>query len=57
MLAATFLLTILRDLTEGIVVGFAPSVPFIHRMSRMTAIATTPFVARDRSDARHARRL
>ena len=53
VLAATFLLTILRDLTEGIVVGFAlGSVLFIHRMSRMTAIATqTPFVARDRSDA------
>ncbi len=53
VLAATFLLTIFRDLTEGIVVGVAlGSVLFIQRMSRMTAIANdTPFVARDQADA------
>ena len=39
VLAATFLLTIFRDLTEAIVVGLAlGSVLFIHRMSRTTAV-------------------
>ncbi|GAB4272490.1 MAG: SulP family inorganic anion transporter [Pararhodobacter sp.] len=53
VLAATFFLTIFRDLTEAIVVGFAlGSVLFIQRMSKTTAIAThTPFVARDEADA------
>jgi MFS superfamily sulfate permease-like transporter len=38
---ATFLLTIFRDLTEAIVVGFAlGSVLFIHRMSQTTAVET-----------------
>jgi SulP family sulfate permease len=52
VLGATFFLTIFRDLTEAIVVGFAlGSVLFIHRMSRTTAIAAhTPFVARDQAD-------
>jgi SulP family sulfate permease len=40
VLAATFFLTIFRDLTEAIVVGLAlGSVLFIHRMSRATAVA------------------
>lgn len=52
VLMATFLLTVLRDLTEAIVIGFAlGSVLFIHRMSKTTAIAThTPFVAEDKAD-------
>ncbi|NQW12008.1 MAG: SulP family inorganic anion transporter [Alphaproteobacteria bacterium] len=45
VLMATFLLTIFRDLTEAIVVGFAlGSVLFIHRMSHTT------FVAEDKAD-------
>jgi SulP family sulfate permease len=53
VLLATFLITILRDLTEAIVVGFAlGSALFIHRMSRTTAIAThTELVGEDRADA------
>ena len=40
VLGATFLLTVFRDLTEAIVVGFAlGSVLFIHRMSRTTEVA------------------
>ncbi|WP_206453354.1 SulP family inorganic anion transporter [Aurantimonas marina] len=52
VLLATFLLTIFRDLTEAIVVGFAlGSVLFIHRMSKTTVIATHgAFVAEDRAD-------
>ncbi|ABK44242.1 sulphate transporter [Magnetococcus marinus MC-1] len=52
VLLTTFLLTLFRDLTEAIVVGFAlGSVLFIHRMSKTTAIETqTPFVAEDRAD-------
>lgn len=52
VLAATFFLTIFRDLTEAIVVGLAlGSVLFIHRMSKTTAIVThTPFVGRDEAD-------
>lgn len=52
VLMATFLLTIFRDLTEAIVVGFAlGSVLFIHRMSQTTAIAThAPFVTEDKAD-------
>ncbi|MBN2631617.1 MAG: SulP family inorganic anion transporter [Rhodobacteraceae bacterium] len=57
VLGATFFLTIFRDLTEAIVVGFAlGSVLFIHRMSLTTAVATdTPFVGRDEADAAHPR--
>lgn len=57
VLAATFFLTIFRDLTEAIVVGFAlGSVLFIQRMSKTTAIAThTPFVGRDEADSAHPR--
>jgi len=52
VLAVTFLLTVLRDLTEAIVVGFAlGSVLFIQRMSRATAVETSaPFVGEDIAD-------
>jgi sulfate permease, SulP family len=52
ILLTTFLLTIFRDLTEAIIVGFAlGSVLFIHRMSATTAIETRrPFVEEDRAD-------
>ena len=52
VLLVTFLLTIFRDLTEAIVVGFAlGSVLFIHRMSRTTAIETDlPLVPDDKAD-------
>jgi len=52
VLLATFLLTIFRDLTEAIIVGFAlGSVLFIHRMSKTTAIEThRPFVTEDAAD-------
>ncbi|MGS4947626.1 SulP family inorganic anion transporter [Meridianimarinicoccus sp. RP-17] len=57
VLGATFFLTIFRDLTEAIVVGFAlGSVLFIHRMSRSTEVATrTAFVGRDEADDAHPR--
>jgi SulP family sulfate permease len=39
VLLATFLLTVFRDLTEAIIVGFAlGAVLFIHRMSELTAV-------------------
>ncbi|RWR15326.1 SulP family inorganic anion transporter [Paenirhodobacter populi] len=52
VLAVTFLLTIFRDLTEAIVVGFAlGAVVFIQRMSRMTTVETqAPLVASDIGD-------
>jgi SulP family sulfate permease len=52
VLLATFLLTIFRDLTEGILVGFAlGAVLFIHRMAQMTGIeAATPLVTDDVAD-------
>src|SRR5690606_14742575 len=52
VLLATFLLTIFRDLSEAIVVGFLlGSVLFIHRMSKTTAIEThAPFVVEDMAD-------
>jgi sulfate permease, SulP family len=54
VLLATFGLTIFRDLTEAIVVGFAlGSVLFIHRMSKVTAVeSAVPFVAEDERDDR-----
>lgn len=57
ILGATFFLTIFRDLTEAIVVGFAlGSVLFIHRMSRMTEVEThRPLVLRDEADDAHPR--
>lgn len=58
VLGATFFLTVFRDLSEAIVVGFAlGSVLFIHRMSRTTAVTThVPFVARDEADDAHPRK-
>ena len=52
VLLATFLLTIFRDLTEGILVGFAlGAVLFINRMAQMTGIENdTPLVTADRAD-------
>ncbi|MBU6464540.1 MAG: STAS domain-containing protein [Bradyrhizobium sp.] len=52
VLLATFLLTIFRDLTEGILVGFAlGAVLFINRMAQMTGIeAQAPLVTADRAD-------
>lgn len=57
VLGATFLLTVFRDLTEAIVVGFAlGSVLFIHRMSRATAVlAERPLVGRDLPDFENPR--
>jgi SulP family sulfate permease len=59
VLLATFLLTIFRDLTEGIVVGFAlGAVLFINRMAEMTGIedGTTLAIA-DRADDGNGERL
>lgn len=51
VLLVTFLLTVFRDLTEAIVVGFAlGSVLFIHRMSKATMISDVPLVVSDKSD-------
>ena len=52
VLLATFLLTIFRDLTEGILVGFAlGAVLFINRMAEMTGIEDgMPLVVADRAD-------
>ena len=52
VLLITLLLTMFRDLTEAIVIGFAlGSVLFIHRMSSITAIeAQLPFVSEDEPD-------
>ncbi len=52
VLLATFFLTIFRDLTEAIVVGFAlGSVLFIYRMSQATMVEThVPLVADDQAD-------
>ena len=52
VLLTTLGLTVFRDLTEAIVVGFAlGSVLFIHRMSKTTAVEShRPFVAEDKAD-------
>lgn len=52
VLLVTFLLTVFRDLTEAIVVGFAlGAVIFIHRMSKTAAVeAHAPFVPEDAPD-------
>ena len=52
VLLATFLLTIFRDLTEGILVGFAlGAVLFINRMAQMTGIeADAPLAIHDKAD-------
>ncbi|KJC55566.1 SulP family sulfate transporter [Bradyrhizobium sp. LTSP849] len=59
VLLATFLLTIFRDLTEGILVGFAlGAVLFIHRMAEMTGIEErSPLVAGDRPDDGNGERV
>jgi SulP family sulfate permease len=59
VLLATFLLTVFRDLTEGIVVGFAlGAILFINRMAEMTGVeAATPLVADDVSDYRDGDRV
>jgi SulP family sulfate permease len=53
VLLSTFFLTLFRDLTESIVVGFAlGSLLFIHRMSKTTAFAThIPFATEDKPDS------
>ncbi|MBP5858884.1 SulP family inorganic anion transporter [Marivibrio halodurans] len=58
VLGCVFLITVLRDLTEAIVVGVAlGSVLFLHRLSRMTAVsADRPFVDEDRADGAPDRR-
>ena len=52
VLLATFLLTVFRDLTEGILVGFAlGAVLFINRMAQMTGVeGGSPLVAEDQPD-------
>ncbi|CAL79619.1 Putative sulfate transporter with a STAS domain (C-terminal) [Bradyrhizobium sp. ORS 278] len=52
VLLATFGLTIFRDLTEGILVGFAlGAVLFINRMAQMTGVEDgSPLVPEDRAD-------
>src|SRR3984885_3291880 len=59
VLLATFLLTIFRDLTEGILVGFAlGAVLFINRMAQMTGIeAAAPLVTDDVADDRGGDRV
>ncbi|HEY0440896.1 MAG TPA: SulP family inorganic anion transporter, partial [Xanthobacteraceae bacterium] len=57
VLMATFLLTVFRDLTEGIVIGFAiGAVLFIKRMADATGVEEhAPLVAQDQADADDAR--
>lgn len=52
VLLSTFLLTVFRDLTEAIVVGFAlGALIFIHRMSKVAEVeAHVPLVPEDRAD-------
>jgi sulfate permease, SulP family len=59
VLLATFLLTIFRDLTEGILVGFAlGAVLFINRMAQMTGIeADAPLVIHDKADGGNGDRV
>ncbi|TDQ84435.1 SulP family sulfate permease [Dongia mobilis] len=49
---ATFLLTVFRDLTEGILVGFAlGSLLFLHRMAQSISVEShAPVIAEDRAD-------
>ena len=58
VLGTTFGLTVFRDLTEAIVIGFAlGSVLFIHRIGRTTAVVRdTPFVGRDEADSARPRK-
>jgi SulP family sulfate permease len=57
VLLATFLLTVFRDLTEGIVVGVAlGAILFIRRMAGVTGIAAgVPLVPPDQADGAHPR--
>jgi SulP family sulfate permease len=57
VLLATFLLTVFRDLTEGIVVGFAlGGLLFIHRMAQATAVeAYEPPALADLPDSKRGR--
>ncbi|MBN8984375.1 MAG: SulP family inorganic anion transporter, partial [Rhizobiales bacterium] len=59
VLLATFLLTVFRDLTEGILVGFAlGAVLFINRMAEATGIeAGVPLVADDKADDANGARV
>jgi SulP family sulfate permease len=59
VLLATFLLTVFRDLTEGIVVGFAlGAMLFIHRMASATAIESrAPLALDDRADTSNGERV
>jgi SulP family sulfate permease len=59
VLLATFLLTVFRDLTEGILVGFALGAAlFINRMAQMTEVqADTPLVPADRADFANGDRI
>ncbi|HLI99389.1 MAG TPA: SulP family inorganic anion transporter [Bradyrhizobium sp.] len=59
VLLATFLLTVFRDLTEGILVGFALGAAlFINRMAEMTEVeADTQLVPADRADFANGERL
>ncbi|MGN6286905.1 MAG: SulP family inorganic anion transporter [Afipia sp.] len=59
VLLATFLLTVFRDLTEGIVVGFAlGAMLFIHRMASATAIESrAPLALDDRADTSNGDRV
>ena len=59
VLMATFLLTVFRDLTEGILVGFAlGAVLFINRMAEMTGVENAaPLVADDRPDGQRVDRM
>lgn len=51
VLLATLLLTVFRDLTEGIVVGFTlGTLLFLHRMSQTVAIEAAPLAAEDQAD-------
>lgn len=58
VLLVTFLLTVFRDLTEAIIVGFAlGALLFIHRMSRAVSVdAHVPLVTEDRADGTPAER-
>ena len=52
VLLATFGLTVFRDLTEGILIGFAlGTLLFLHRMTQTISIESeTPMIAEDRGD-------
>lgn len=51
VLTSTLLLTVFRDLTEGIVVGFTlGTLLFLHRMSQTVAVERAPLVAEDQAD-------